>query len=105
LLPAHLAVPVSMAIHELTTNAVKYGALSVLGATLFVNWLEVGSELIINWREENVPNVVSPEETGFGSQLLTRVLPQQINARVRVEYLPSGLNTSLVIPITEMAPQ
>jgi PAS domain S-box-containing protein len=100
-LPAHLAVPVSMAIHELATNAVKYGALSVLGAQLFVNWVQAGSELIIHWREENVPEVSVPTHAGFGSQLLNRVLPQQINARVKLDYSASGLIASLAIPITD----
>jgi two-component sensor histidine kinase len=99
MLPAHLAVPMGMAIHELTTNAVKYGALSVIGGKLTVSWYESAGSLIISWAEENVPNVVEPEHIGFGSQLLTRVLPQQIGAAIKFEYAPSGLNGSLSVPI------
>ena len=104
MLPAHLAVPVGMAIHELTTNAVKYGALSIIGGKLIVSWYESAGNLIISWREENVPNVVAPEHVGFGSQLLTRVLPQQIGADVKCEYGPNGLNASLSVPITQAPP-
>jgi PAS domain S-box-containing protein len=104
MLPAHLAVPVGMAIHELTTNAVKYGALSIIGGKLIVSWYESAGNLIISWREENVPNVAAPEHVGFGSQLLTRVLAQQIGADVKCEYRPSGLNASLSLPITQPPP-
>jgi PAS domain S-box-containing protein len=100
MLPAHLAVPIGMAIHELTTNAVKYGALSVIGGKLTVAWYESAGSLVISWCEVNVPNVVSPEHIGFGSQLLTRVLPQQIGATVKFDYGPSGLTGSLSVPIT-----
>ena len=103
-LPAHLAVAVSMAIHELTTNAAKYGALSVIGGKLTVEWQEANNELIMDWREENVPDVKVPEQAGFGSQLLQRVLPQQIGATVQLEYASTGLNGRLVIPLTEPAP-
>jgi PAS domain S-box-containing protein len=100
MLPAHLGVPVGMAIHELTTNAVKYGALSVIGGKLAVSWSEKGGKLVVSWREENVPNVAAPEHIGFGSQLLTRVLPLQVGAEVKFEYGPSGLTGWLSIPIT-----
>jgi two-component sensor histidine kinase len=100
MLPAHLAVPVGMAIHELITNAAKYGALSVIGGQLTVSWYESGGSLVVSWREENVPNVVVPQHIGFGSQLLTRVLPQQIGADVKFEYGPSGLTGSLSLPLT-----
>jgi two-component sensor histidine kinase len=100
MLAAHLAVPVGMAIHELTTNAVKYGALSVIGGKLMVSWYESAGRLVVSWREENVPNVVPPEHIGFGGQLLTRVLPQQIEADVKLEYGPTGLIGSLSIPLT-----
>jgi PAS domain S-box-containing protein len=104
MLPAHLAVPIGMAIHELTTNAVKYGALSVLGGKLTVSWYESGGNLVVSWSEENVPNVVAPEHIGFGSQLLCRVLPQQICADVKLDYGLSGLTGSLSLPLTAAPP-
>jgi PAS domain S-box-containing protein len=100
-LPAHLAVPVGMAIHELSTNAAKYGALSMIGGKLTVEWHETGGQLSLDWREENVPEVRKPERAGFGSQLLQRVLPQQIGAKVEIEYTPSGLHGKFMIPLTE----
>jgi PAS domain S-box-containing protein len=103
MLPGHLAVPVGMAIHELTTNAVKYGALSILGGRLTVQWHEQAGRLVVSWHEENVPNVRRPEHAGFGSQLLTRVLPQQIGADVKLEYETGGLKGMLSIPITPLS--
>jgi two-component sensor histidine kinase len=99
LLPAHLAVPVGMAIHELTTNAAKYGALAMIGGTLRVQWHETDDRLTIDWREENVPDVREPERAGFGSQLLKRVLPQQIGAKVDIAYEPGGLHGQFIIPL------
>lgn len=99
-LPAHLAVPVSMAIHELTTNAAKFGSLSALGGTLSVKWRQTGDRLEFTWRERNVPNVKKPKHAGFGSQLLKRVLPQQIGAKLTLRYHNDGLGATFGIPLT-----
>jgi PAS domain S-box-containing protein len=100
LLPAHLAAPLSMAIHELTTNAVKYGALSIIGGTLQVEWKQNSDQLSIEWTESNVPDIKPPESGGFGKQLLTRVLPQQLNATVNIHYEPDGLHASICVPLS-----
>src|SRR5580704_3109641 len=55
MLPAHVSVSFAMAIHELTTNALKYGALSVLAGVLRVNWTLEGTRLVLTWEELNVP--------------------------------------------------
>jgi PAS domain S-box-containing protein len=99
MLPAHLAVPVGMAIHELTTNAVKHGALSVVGGTVLAEWHEQAGRLMFNWRENNVPDVRPPQHKGFGSQLLSKVLPQQIEAEVAIDFAASGVNAAFSIPL------
>jgi PAS domain S-box-containing protein len=102
-LPSSLALPLGMAVHELTTNAVKYGALSVLGGSVAVSWTLVGEEqrqeLTIEWTERDGPAVNPPARTGFGSRLLERVLINQINARVMIAYDPEGLQAQLAIPL------
>jgi two-component sensor histidine kinase len=102
-LPSATAIPLGMAIHELTTNAVKYGALSVLGGSVAVSWALVGdqahSELTIEWVERNGPAISPPTRRGFGSQLLERVLNNQIGARVMISYDPEGLRAHVVVPL------
>lgn len=102
-LPSELAVPVSMAIHELTTNAAKYGSLSVEGGHLVVSWTigegEGGRVLHLEWRERNGPPVTPPSREGFGSRLIERVLTTQASATVTIDYPPEGLCFRADIPL------
>ena len=99
MLPAHVSVSFAMAIHELTTNALKYGALSVLAGVLRVNWTLDGTRLLMKWDESNVPIARQPTRTGFGSQLLERLLPQQLGALVEMKFSPDGLKADISIGI------
>jgi two-component sensor histidine kinase len=102
-LPSATAIPLGMAIHELTTNAVKYGALSVLGGSVAVSWALVEDqgprELIIDWVEQNGPATSPPTRRGFGSQLLERALNNQIGARTAISYEPEGLRAHIAVPL------
>ncbi|WP_165820078.1 sensor histidine kinase [Microvirga sp. KLBC 81] len=102
-LPSTTAISLGMAIHELTTNAVKYGALSVLGGSVAVSWALVEDqdhrELTIKWVERNGPAISSPTRKGFGSQLLERVLNNQIGAGTMISYEPDGLRAYIAIPL------
>ena len=99
MLPAHVSVSFAMAIHELTTNALKYGALSVLAGVLRVNWSLNGTSLSMSWEESNVPIMRQPTRVGFGSQLLRRLLPHQLGARVDMKFAPDGLKADISIEI------
>jgi two-component sensor histidine kinase/PAS domain-containing protein len=99
MLPAHVSVSFAMAIHELTTNALKYGALSVLAGVLSVNWTLDGTRLVMRWEESNVPITRQPTRTGFGSQLLRRLLPHQLGAQVEMKFAPDGLKADISIEI------
>ncbi len=103
-LPSQIAVPLGMTIHELTTNAVKYGALGKEGGSLKVNWDIVAGKdgrraLSCEWRERNGPLVIPPARQGFGSILLHRVLSQQIGAAISVDFPPEGFHLRMVVPI------
>jgi two-component sensor histidine kinase len=98
-IPAHLAMSLGMAIHELASNAARHGALSVRGARLSVTWREVRGLLELHWMEYDVPSVRPPERTGFGTQLLTRVLPGQHDAEVELRYEPDGLKARIRLPL------
>lgn len=98
-LPSDAAVPIGMAIHELTTNAAKYGALSQSRGKVSVSWetepAEEGTRLKLVWEESGGPAVSAPTRQGFGSRLLHRVLATQLNAQVDMDFRPEGLKVAL----------
>jgi PAS domain S-box-containing protein len=102
-LPAQLAVTLGMALHELVTNAAKYGALSVYGGMIDVTWSVTNEALrrvlTIDWVESGGPPVTGPARQGFGSGLLESVLPRQIQAKTRVEYRSDGVRVHCAVPL------
>jgi PAS domain S-box-containing protein len=104
-LPSEIAVPIGMAIHELTTNAAKYGALSNRTGRVAVSWaLEEGGPagtLRFSWRETGGPPVQPPRRQGFGSRLLQRVLITQVQAEVVTDYAPGGFSLTMLAPIPQ----
>ena len=99
MLPAHVSVSYAMAVHELTTNALKYGALSVLDGVLRVSWTLDRTRLVLTWEELNVPITKQPTQIGFGTQLLQRLLPHQLGAHVEMNFAPNGLKARISIEI------
>lgn len=95
----------SMAIHELTTNAVKYGALGAEHGRLDIRWWRHEAEeapvLRISWIERGGPPVSTPTRRGFGTTLIERALSHEFDAKVTREFRPSGLVCSIDIPLTE----
>lgn len=102
-IPSQLAVTLSMAIHELTTNAVKHGALSVFGGRIDVNWSETieasRRRLDFEWTESGGPKVLKPKKQGFGARMLKFVLPGQIQATTDVEYKAKGVRVRCSVPL------
>jgi PAS domain S-box-containing protein len=102
-LPPQLAVSLGMAIHELTTNAVKFGALSVFGGKVDVTWSVIVEatrrKLLFDWIESGGPEVTAPSRHGFGSRLLEFVLPGQIQAEASIEYRPEGVRMHCTVPM------
>ncbi len=92
LLPATLAVPIGLILHELGTNAAKYGALSVPRGYVTLSWKSMedteGRRVQLEWREHNGPTVAAPERRGFGSTLIERGLA---DAEVDRRFEPDGV--------------
>ena len=103
-LPSEVAVPVGMALHELTTNAVMHGALRDPKGRVEVTWTIEAAVLAVDWNENDGPPVALPTREGFGSQLLNRVLTQQIGATVSIEFEPDGLHVEVGIPLPAAQP-
>jgi len=97
----------AMAIHELTTNAAKYGALSAAGGRIEIRWQPVDEEdrrlLSIDWTEQGGPPVVEPERRGFGSRLIEGSIAAELGGRARLAYAPDGLRCEMVIPLDTVA--
>jgi len=102
-LPSQIAVPLGMAVHELTTNAVKHGALTREEGRIEVYWTLMdtanGPSLLCEWKEQDGPTVTAPSREGFGSMLLNRVLSQQIRAEVRAAFEPDGFRLRMIVPL------
>ncbi len=104
-LTPRVALALAMALHELCTNAAKYGAFAVPGGRVSIEWLLViqGGEkrLHLTWRESGGPAVVPPLRRGFGSRLIERMLAGELNSEARLTFDPSGVVCIIDAPILE----
>jgi PAS domain S-box-containing protein len=103
-LPPSAAQAFALALHELATNAVKYGALSQPTGRLSVTWrVEPGprDQVVLDWQEHGVryPDAVAPTRRGYGSMLIERALPAQLNAQTRLEFAADGVRCRIVAPL------
>ncbi|HET6656072.1 MAG TPA: PAS domain S-box protein [Gammaproteobacteria bacterium] len=100
---AKTALALGMALHELTTNAAKYGALSTLEGTIAVRWQvhEVNGAqcLHFEWIERGGPPVTQPTRRGFGSRLIEQGLKHELRAGVKLDYKRGGLHCLMDIPL------
>jgi PAS domain S-box-containing protein len=98
LVPANTTITLSLMLHELATNAAKYGALSSPEGRLSIGWSAIasGSSIAIDlhWREEGGPPVEPPSSRGFGSRLLA-TSAQQLGTEFEIEYVPPGVRCRL----------
>lgn len=97
------ALAIAMAVHELCTNAAKYGALSSEDGHVAIEWRIEGNRadrrVILRWQESGGPAVVKPTRKGFGSRLIERALAAELGGEVNVEYESSGLVCTIVAPL------
>jgi two-component sensor histidine kinase len=94
LVPGQVASKIALALHELCTNAVKYGALSVSSGHVQVRWAVDGDQASIRWAEHGGPPVVPPAKPGFGSRLLQRGIFSSPDAAI-VTYASEGLKCDI----------
>jgi PAS domain S-box-containing protein len=93
------AQPFALLFHELTTNSVKYGALSAPTGTVAVLWARGnGAALSINWLERGGPPVERPKARGFGMRVIEEVVGRQLHGQVLFDWAPSGLSCSIELP-------
>ncbi|HEY8576701.1 MAG TPA: HWE histidine kinase domain-containing protein [Devosia sp.] len=102
-LHAKAALSLAMALHELCTNASKYGALTSEGGRVDIGWaLTEGHKLILTWRESGGPAVTPPSEKGFGSRMIERALAADLGATVSFDFAPTGLTCTIIAAETAL---
>jgi two-component sensor histidine kinase len=98
------AVTLTMAFHELATNAAKYGSLSVAGGQVQVRWAsddpQTPRQIDIEWREIGGPSVVEPARRGFGTRFIERGVAREFDGIVNLSFEPAGLICRLRIPLS-----
>ena len=94
----------ALAIHELATNAIKYGALSQPTGQINISWrvdnAAEAAQLIFDWREKGGPSVTPPERKGFGSELLERTIAFELKGRTTLAFDPAGFSCTISVPMT-----
>ncbi len=105
LLSPRTVLTLAMLFQELTTNAVKYGALSNGTGHIHISWqVEMNhgdKQLRLHWRESGGPPVSPPHRSGFGSRLIEDDLAKQLRGKVRLNYDPAGVFCEIVMPFLE----
>ncbi len=95
-------LPLGMLLHELATNALKYGALASPGGRVRVGWTVAGEpgaqHLSLHWREEGGPAVQSPASPGFGTRLIDAAT-RDLRGQVELQFAPAGLDAKVSIPM------
>ncbi|MBX5199412.1 HAMP domain-containing protein [Rhizobium sp. NZLR10] len=90
-LPADIALPLSLVLHELATNATKYGSLGGEQGTVAIEWRHDDGRVLLVWTETGGPAVSMPTKRGFGSVLIERAFSSKARAQSRSDYRPEGL--------------
>lgn len=94
------ALSLGLAMHELATNAAKYGPLSTSGGMVSVHWSLVGDALVrIEWQESGGPPVSQKRGRGFGTDLIERIVAKELNNPVELDFDPAGVRCVLTIPV------
>ncbi len=94
--PPGQALALSLALHELATNAAKYGALSRPEGRVELRWQVQAGRLNLSWRESGGPPVVPPTRQGFGSRLIEHALSRDLDGKTRLEFDPGGVRCSIM---------
>jgi PAS domain S-box-containing protein len=102
-LKAEAAQPMAMVLHELATNAAKYGAFSTKEGRVSVRWFwltreEQHDRLVVEWQEIGGPPVREPRQSGYGTSIIRELLPHEIEGTVDLTFAPEGMRCRLEVP-------
>lgn len=99
MLPPKVAVSLAMAVHELATNAIKYGSLSQESGSVHISWQTAGDRLRLQWKERDGPPVSEPARRGFGSRMIERGLSAELGGEVVIRFQPDGVLCKVDAPM------
>jgi two-component sensor histidine kinase len=102
-LAAQQALALNLALHELATNAAKYGALSVAEGRVDISWSQRGEDLTLLWLERGGPPVADCARTGFGARLLQRSLARELGGQVDWEFRTEGVRCEIRFAVGQPA--
>ena len=98
------SLALAMILHELATNAVKYGALSVPAGKVGIGWKAQaagsGDELVMEWTERSGPAIVAPLRKGQGTRFIKGSIAHELKGKATLNFEPSGLSATLSFPLT-----
>jgi two-component sensor histidine kinase len=92
--------PVAMALHELATNAAKYGALSAPEGRVALEWSRRDGAVVLCWRERGGPPVAAPTRRGLGTTVVTMSIRDQLGGDVVFDWSRDGLICTMTVPAT-----
>ncbi|WP_324826608.1 CHASE domain-containing protein [Qipengyuania zhejiangensis] len=94
------ALSIGLALHELATNAAKFGALSVSGGKVSISWMTVNDKLArIEWVESGGPRVTKPDRRGFGTELIEKIIAHELRHPVELRFEEGGVRCTLLVPV------
>ena len=94
------ALSLGLLVHELVTNAAKYGALSTAAGTLSLTWsITSEQQILFDWRELGGPVPAQDRRRGFGSDLIEKVISRELRSDIKLEFPPSGAHCTFAVPI------
>ena len=100
----HASNSIALIFHELTTNAVKYGALKREEGHIAVNWRHEGENLAIRWTERGGPRIEAPPDTlNFGTTLVEKTVTQRLKGTLNYEWPPEGMVAGIMIPLNALS--
>jgi two-component sensor histidine kinase len=95
-----VAQAMAVALHELATNAAKYGALSVAEGRAVVEWSHASDgRVVLRWTERGGPQAKPPMRQGFGTRVMDRLIVGQLQGELRFHWRPEGLTCEIVLPL------
>lgn len=95
---------IALLVHELATNALKYGALSVAGGSVDFRWAIDDDRVVIEWQEKSGPAVDAPERAGFGTRLMSTAFPPELG-KAHVEFSPQGVKCTIELALAVNGPR
>ena len=106
ILSPHVFQAIAMVVHELATNAAKYGALSTQSGRVSVRWnrkLNGSTRFVLVWQETGGPKAETPKKSGYGTCVVRDLIPYELGGRVDIAFAPEGVRCRLEIPLDRIS--